>query len=295
MPKLEDILKSKGYTDADLATLAPMLSDQRFRSTLETEYNLLDTERTTLKADLEKFKVENDGWAKYEQETVRPTLEAYDREKADLVASKASLEARLKLAEEAGFARPTVPTTPVTPPPGSPEAWDPKKHNIPTWDDVNKLAMAEGDAIAMATNLAQEYAYLNGGKQLFDYTYTTPDGRSLNGMVALRQEALAAKAPNLYEFARKKFDFDTKRNAIAEKQKADAEKAIRDDERQKTLAQHVNPETRQLLPSQRPFLPSAPRDAANGKPKMPWQTPAPERRADRLNRILETQLKTGAA
>src|SRR5208337_1945122 len=136
MPKLEEILKSQGYTDADIAAMSPLLSDQKFRGALETQYNLLDAERTTLRTDLAKFQAENDGWAKYETETVRPMLESYDREKADLVASKASLEARLKLAEEAGFARPAVPTvaTTSTPAPGSPEAWDAKKHNVPTWD-----------------------------------------------------------------------------------------------------------------------------------------------------------------
>ena len=34
MPKLEDILRTKGYSDADIEAMAPMLADQRFPATI---------------------------------------------------------------------------------------------------------------------------------------------------------------------------------------------------------------------------------------------------------------------
>ena len=295
MPRLEDILKAKGYTDADIAAAAPLLQDQKFRSTLETEYNLLDTERTTLKTELADYKTQNEAWEKYNVENVMPQVASMEKRIADTAAEKAALEARLKLAQEAGYApRPDAPSPNPnpTPQPGSPEAWDPKKHNVPTWDDVHKLADAEGRAIAMMSNLQEEYRYLTGGKSLFEYSHVTQDGRTLYGAEALRHEAQVAKAPNLYDFAAKKFDFSAKRNAIADQQKKAAEEAIRKDERTKVLSETLNPNTRQGMPSNNPFIPRTPCEQNGGKPKLPWQVPAQERRAERLNRIMETQLKS---
>lgn len=282
MAKLEDLLKSQGFTDADLATVLGPL-DARMRTAIEASYGIIETEASAAKREAEE-------WAKWHEEHGKPTLQLYEKDMTDAKAEAASLRERLRLAEENGFAPKRTESTATTPPTQqttSSEAWDAKKHNVPTWDDLKSVANAEGEAIAMASDLAAEYHQLTG-KSLLDYTYRTQDGRELRGMRGLRAEAQANKQPDLYRFAENKFNFQGERNRISEEQRKKAEDAIRADERSKVAAQYGNPNTRPMEPSRQPFIPRA----ESGDGKMPWEKPAQERNAARLQRLLETQAKS---
>jgi hypothetical protein len=284
MPTIEEIYKAKGYTDEAIAAIKPLLDDQKLRSVLEEEFTRLGQEVTS-------FKTENENWSKWHEETAKPTLALYEQDVTNAKADNASLKERLRLAEEAGFApRRAEPTpTTTTTPAGTPEAFDPKKHNLVTTADVQRFAELEGQAIARSGDLIEEYRYLTGGKSLIDYEYKTADGRTLRGLQAIRNEAEQAKQP-WDTFAAKKFDFEGKRNAIAETQRAAAEKAIRDDERAKVMQQNFQPGQAPLMPSRDPFIPR-PREGSEGK--QPWDRGTDnERRAARINNAMQTQLRS---
>lgn len=286
MPTIEEIYKSKGYTDEAIAAIKPLLDDPKLRGVLEEEFTRLGQEVTS-------YKTENENWSKWHEETAKPTLALYEQDVTNVKADNASLKERLRLAEEGGFVpRRTEPTTTITPTTtttSTEPAFDPKKHNLVTTADVERFAQAEGRAIAMSADILEEYRYLTGGKSLIDYTATTSDGRMLKGMSALREEAVAAKQP-IDQYVAKKFDFEGKRNAIAEKQRLAVEEGIRADERAKTIAKYGEPGQRPMMPSTDPFIPR-PREGNEGK--QPWDRGTDnERKAERVQRAMQTQLRS---
>lgn len=277
--KFEDILKAQGFSAEEIAAHASI--DPKVRAAIEASYG-------TVEEALSSYKAENDKWAEYNETHVKPTVALYEKEKADAVGLAASLEARLKLAEQNGYAPPReTPDQEKPPSGGSFENFDPRKHNLVTHEDVARFADAEGQAIAMAADLNEEYRHLTGGKSLFEYTSQTQDGRTLRGMTALRQEALSAKK-HLNQYVADKFDFAGKRAAIEAEQRKKAEEAIRTDERAKIMGQYGDPNQRPLMPSMSPFVPKA---AEGGK--MPWDQGAQDRTKSRIQRAMQIQATGG--
>lgn len=282
MAKLEDILKAQGWSDADIAANAAMLGDPKVRAALEGSYAALESER-------DAFKTENQKWADWHEKEGKPLVDLYEKERTEARAEAASLRERLKMAEESGFApkreEPTQNPNPANPNP----AIDPAKYL--THDafktEVGKFAQMEGDAIAIAANLAEEYRYLNPGKSLIEYEAEI-DGRRLTGMVALRAEALQKKM-RLDEYVSQKFDFKGSRQKIADEQRKKAEEAIRADERAKLATQYGDPSQRPLVASRDPFIPRP--TNSEGKPVQPWEVPAQQRQSARIQRAMETEMK----
>jgi len=281
--KLEEILKSRGWTDEDLKSQEALLANPRFRMSIEEEFGAVETSRDKFESD---FKAEQEKWMRWHQDEAIPVIDQYAKDRADAVAEAAALRARLTLAEKAGFVAGGAQPEPVASPTPDPNAgFDPKKHNLPTWDDVNKLANAEGQAIAMAADLNEEYRWLTGGKSLIEYV--GPGGG--RGMTALRNEAIQARMP-MDQYVSKKFDFDGLRKAIDEKRRAEIEAAIRKDERAKTVAEYGQPGTRPMLPSRAPGM-FRPRGDQQGK--QPWEVPNKEElRQRRIAHALENEMKT---
>lgn len=282
MARLEDILKSKGYSDADLQAMAPMLSDARFRGALEASHGELESERNTLKTNL-------DNWSGEWLENANTRIAAAEQEAIGARRRAADLDEQLKIAKDWGFVeektRPNgvAPAAPgVSATPGA--AFDPKTHNLVTHSDIAKYADAEGRAIAMANDLGEEYRYLTGGKALFEY-----EGQNgTRGMEALRSEAVAAKQ-DLRQYIATKFDFNGKRQAIATKRQDEHDAAIRkeaeDRVRGELAAQFGNPNLRQPAQSRSPFIPPKPKEGGQ-----PWEHTASERRSGRLERAMRNQL-----
>ncbi len=282
MAKLEDILKQRGYSDADIQALGPMLTDQRFRSSLEASYGELETKLTSVQGDLDKWSGDwlNDANAKIsraEQETIKARREAADTRE------------QLKLAKEWGLleegSRPDgiTPAAPgVSATPGA--AFDPKAHKLVTHDDIRAYAEAEGRAIAMGHDLSDEYRTLSGGKSLFEYE----GANGARGMEALRTEAIAAKQ-DLRTYVASKFDFNGKRQAIATKRQEEHDAAIRkeaeDRVRGEMAAKFGNPNLRMPTQSSTPFIPPKPKEGGQ-----PWEHTAGERRHARLERAMRNQV-----
>ena len=245
--KLEDVLKQQGYSDADLKAIEPMLADSRLRSAMEAQYSNLITERDAFKTEAEKWET----WRQNEEYGFLPKTQEEDP------AAVAAREAAARAQQ------------------GQPANFDTK--NFVTRDDIGRYADAEGQAIAMAADLAEDYRVLTGQSIV---TYTSPDGK--RGMSALREEAKTARLP-LDQYVANKFNFQAKREEIAAKQRLEAENAIRADERSKVAAEFGNPAMRSPMPSRHAIIP--PKQGDTG---MPWDKTPNELKERRMQNALKS-------
>lgn len=280
--KLEDLLKSKGWTDADLEAVKPMLSNERFRATLEEQYGALATER-------DQLQTVNAEWQRKLEEDYNPRMTAAEKEAQQARLDLAQANEKLKIAKDYGYlpdeAAAKVEVAAAQAKVDQTANYDAKRH--PSWEDVNRFADVEGDVIMMSHDLAAEYAFLTGGKSLFEYEGS--DGQ--RGMRALRREAKAARQ-DFDKFIQNKFDFAGKRAAKAQEKQKEHDDAIRKEEadrvRTEMASQYGNPLLRTPMPSRAPFIPGTPTGG-----KQPWETSKQERRATRLTHLAEVQAKAG--
>ena len=281
--KLEDILKSKGWTDADLAAVAPMLADARFRASMEETFGAISSERDELKQ-------RDSQWQERLDNEWQPRVTAREQELAQARIQLAAAEEKIKIARDFGYldeqkvaeADAKAAQAQIA----AAGAFDPKK--FVSMDDVPKLLEGERRAILMVNNLQGEYGYLTGGQNLYEYE-TEIDGRKLRGVEALSEEARMAREPDLRKFVAKKFDFDGKRAAIAAKRQQEHDEAIRKDEAEKVRAelasQYGNPMMRTAVPSRMPFF----EKKADGK--QPWEVGTESQlKQNRIERAMKAQL-----
>jgi hypothetical protein len=270
MPRtIEEILKARGYTDADLEAAKPLLGDAKFRGALEGSIDELDTKLTKAESD-------NVAWSDWHQKTALPTLDKALKGEQDARSSLAGAQARLKTLQEQGLIKVAEgegdevdPAKKAAAAAGEP--FDPKKHNLVTRDDVAAFADQEGDAIAMAQDLSAEYQELYG--------------KPLRNFRELRKEAIAAKVP-VQQYIANKFKFQEKHAEIDAADRKKYEEGIRADERSKTIAEVANPMARPPSSSRHPFTA---RPAGVEAGKQPWENPE-GRTQERVNKALKTVL-----
>lgn len=283
---LEQILKAKGWTDADLEAQAPMLKDQRFRSALEDTFGSVTQER-------DQFKTLNDQWQERLDTDYNPRMTAAEREAQQARLEAANLREQLKIAKDYGYMTPEAEAAASA---AAAEAtrkaadlsngtgYDPKKH--PTFEDVGKFAEAEGEYHAVLNDLMEEYRFLTG-KSLIEY-----EGQGgKRGMSALRAEAKANRK-GIDAYVPEKFDFAGKRAEMARKKQEDHDNLIRGEAEAKVRTemaqQYGNPLLRSALPSRQPFMPAKP-----GSDKQPWEFTKKERSANRIAHAMDVQSKSG--
>lgn len=272
MRKLEAILKEKGWTDEDIKAAEPMLSNQKFRDTLEAEIANQEYLAEVGKKDAAEA-------LRWREEEALPTLQKHMDSERAARAELAAKNEQLKVLQEQGLIKlEELKEQPKAEP--AKAAFDPKEHKLVTFDDVATFAEAEGNAIAMASDIAAEYQELFG-KSL--YSYSGQNGK--RGMQALREEAKAAKAKDLAEFVANKFNFAGKRSELAQAAADEREKQIRADERAKMIAEQANPNLRPARASLSPFT----RVKRDDKDLMPWDN-IEERRASRVERVAKSAL-----
>lgn len=255
MAKLEDVLKAKGYSEADLTALAPMLQDARLRGSLEGYIADAEYHAEVGRADSAEA-------LRWRDEEALPKLQDYMKQAEDARVEAAGYRERMKVLQDQGLIKVAEGQgvkveTPV-------DTFDHKKYKLVTEDDqravVEKFADLEGDAIAAGIDLAAEYGSLFNGKSLYEYQ----GQNGLRGFRALRKEAVAAKKP-VNEYVAEKFKFTDRRTEIATAAAAKQEADIRADERAKFIA--ANPMARAPQSSAFTMLPKP----AGNAGKQPWE------------------------
>lgn len=283
--KLEEILKSKGWTDAEITALQPMLADQRFRASMEESFSAVATERDSLKE-------KDEAWQRQLDEQWQPRVSQTEQQLRDARLQLAEAQERLKIAKDFGYideAKQAEIDAKTAAAKIDNRGFDPK--NYVSMEDARKMLDAEARAITMAADLNNEYAYLHGGKTLYEYE-TEIDGRMTRGMEALRQEA-KAKRMNMDQYVSQKFDFVGKRAALTAKRQQERDDVIRKEASEKTrqemAEQYGNPLMRTAVPSRHATLVPKP---VGGK--QPWESAPAELKNQRIERAMKTQL-TGTA
>lgn len=244
MPKLEDLLKAKGYTDAELESMSTLLNDSRFRGSLEGE--------------IERLTGETEGWAKWYQETAVPTMDKHMSDAQKAREESAAAKERLRFFKENKI----VPNDDAAPAAAAPasanpyEGFDPKKFGLVTREELMEVAKMESKAIADAQAIAGSH------QSLF--------GAPLENWDELRQASQESKR-SMRQIWEEKYNVAAKRTEIEAKKKADYEAQIRKDEREKLMAEQLNPAARPGVASSSPFFRKA-ESGPNG-PKQPWDSP----------------------
>ena len=253
---IQEILKSIGYSDADIQAIDPKLLQ-----VIGETYGAVETER-------DSFKSLNDQWQEKLDKEYNPAITQAEKAAFDARNEAAALKSRVEFAEQFGYlpktegaGDPTKPTAPVT----DPNVFDPTKHNLVTKKDLESaygtFADAEGRAMTLLHDLSDEYRDLYGGKTLYEYV----GAAGKRGMTALRNEAVAARKP-LDQYVQEKFNFAGKRTELETKRQQELEANIRKDERAKVASEYGNPQLRIPVASVQPFIPVK---ATEGK--QPWE------------------------
>jgi len=285
----EDILKERGFTEADLSDPTMKTVIERLRPGIEAEISALESTATGYKAQV-------DTWQRHLDEVVNPRVLAAESEVRQVRMRAAALEEENKLAREWGLVPDEDPAQKAAREAaaragagsgGAPMEFDAKKHNVPTMTDIARFADAEGDAMVQLADLQAEYSHLHGGRSIYDYT----DSKGNRGLTALRQEAKVAQKP-LNEFVAQKFNFDAKRQELSAARQAEHDAKVRQDaisEFIKTNGGGGNPHLANGVPSRASFIPARP--AGSGQP---WDKTANQLRAERLERAVVSNAQSRA-
>jgi hypothetical protein len=286
----EEILKSKGWTDEELADKGLKSVLSRLKPVVEETYGEIETHKSAAA----KAKEEYDAYKREAEEVWTPAanarITAAEKEAVEARRKAADYAEQLRIARDYGLLpteeerKAEAPANGASPSP----SFDPKAHKLVTYDDVEQFAQREGDAIAMSHDLGAEYEHLTG-KKMFEYT--GQDGK--RGMTALRAEA-ARTRQDLNTYVAAKFDFSTLRAKKESDRMAQWEAKIRaeasEQARSEMAARMGNPLLRAPSASTRPFLPPA--KPSSGQP---WEQTDAQRRAGRIERALQRQASQGSA
>lgn len=278
--KLEDILKSKGLSDADIQAMAPMLTNQAYRTALENSYAELASER-------DQYRARDEEWQQLRDTKYVPALTAAEEDARKARVRAAELEESIKIAKEYGYLPDDAQKRADEAAAAARAAAQPRDQatgrfnpNDPEFQKfAGQFSSAEGDAIALHDFLGEEYRELHG-KSI--NSYVGQDGS--RGMVALRKEARSAGKP-IDQYMESKFNWQGLRAERTAQQEREREEAIRRDERQKVALEYGgNPLTARPQVSRDPLIPRT-----KVGDKQVWEIPAAERRAMRLERAYKNE------
>ncbi len=274
--KAREILKTRGYTDAELDAFAA-LADPRFVTALESE----DAERERISAEAARMKSDLDATAKWYHEQAVPALNKALGDATQARAERARLEAQIKAEQEYGMRRVAddqttqqqTTTTTQQNPDARNDGFDPTRYVSAEafQGTVNQF----GDAIAMATDIAEDHRDLFGQR--------LPGG--VAGLRTKYKDAVQSRHFNgtLRDFWESEYKVGDRRTELDKKQQDEFVSKIRQEERQKVMSEYANPATRPLAGGSRnPFT----HKAAGGTTtsNQPWEggKTVEQRRSERV-------------
>lgn len=295
--KAREILKARGYTDAELDSLT-LLSDTRFASALEAE----DAERERLAAENTKINADLAATTKWYYDEAVPALNTALNDATTARAERARLEAQIKAEQDYGMRRVAAQDNQSQSNTGTGTgagagagrgAGSPESAGTPdfsTYDqryvnaDTFRQAFAQtGDAIAMATDIMEDHRDLFG-KRL-------PDG--LGGLRAKYQRATETGFKGtLRDYWEKEYNVAARRTELQQKQQEDHDRKIADEAVRKYQSEHLNPMTRVPESSRSPFVRKAVQGGTRDG-KQPWERGSAEQRASERVVKFGTKVLTG--
>jgi hypothetical protein len=271
-----EFLKSQGATDDEVKILDTPVARKAYEK----------MEAVTAKAE-QKYK-ENLEWKTLVEEQNAKLMKERDTALVDSAKAAAAFTKmqELGLIEIAEKMEPGS----VTPKQGETPAFDPKTlEKYVDRDTLMAVAEREGDAIAIAQDIAFEH------RQLF------PD-KPLN-FRELRREALARRGADGRPMSveahwEEKYGVRAAREAAAAKAQSDREAKIAADAVAKYKSENstTNPFTAPAAASRTPFtgrVPSAPGAATGGDQRQPWQKSDAEREQSRLSKVMTHLSESG--
>lgn len=261
--KAIDILKAQNYTDAEIAEINPRLL--KAIENEEIERDRLATEHARLTKDV----ADNQVWY---QQTALPALNKALNDATTAKAEEAKYRTKLQAAQEYGLAKVAddqdgtdlADKTAKKTDDGAPDS------RYVTTDVFAQTADQFGTAIAMATDIAEEYRELHGK-------------RIPGGVTALRNEFIEARNNSRFkgtmqDYADQKFGFSSKREEL---NKAARQKELDDYANEKVMAARSemgNPMSRALVQSRNPFTQKVQDGGSTATGKQPWEKGTVEQR-----------------
>lgn len=265
-----EYLKSNGATEDEVKLLDTTVGRKAFEAmqAAETRAIAADAARVADRETLEKWR-DNEIIPLVSRLNNELVVAKGNEGKAREAILALQKEGLINVSKDLGYDPPAAPTGGNGSPNPAAPGFDPNKYF--TREDVINIAAQEGDAIALAQDIAYEHRLLFPDKPL--------------NFREMRREALAAKQP-VEQFWMNKYGVTAARDKRASEEKAAYEKRLIDQgataERERLASQYGNPDTRPLTPSNSPF---AQRPAA-GRDKQPWEVG--DRSADRVQHATKT-------
>lgn len=280
MPRAEyvEYLKANGATDEDVKALADgsnaaaairAFDAMQARFTTESEARVRAEQA---KSDYDKWYSEQ--WApQYAEMQQKVALAEGNEAKARTVIQALQEQGLADLAKKMGY----DPAKPPAAPPSDANAFDPNKYL--TRDQILQIAQQEGEAIAIAQDIAAEHRVLFPDKPL--------------NFRDLRKEAVAAKKPVEQLWMDRFGVVAARENKAKSERDAEVAKLVADQLKVKEaemVARFGNPDLRAPVPSTSPFTtrPNTTRD------KQPWERNENDLQADRVARATQKVLERSA-
>lgn len=250
-----EYLKSLGATDDDIKVMDTGVARKAFDK-MQAELTAAAAQVAASEQSKKDYEAKSNEWhdrvnTEYLSAKDQLVVAKANEAKARAVIDEAQKQGLIRVAEDLGYvtAPPKVDDKPGT------SGFDPNRYF--TKDDVVAIAEREGDAIALAQDIAAEHARLFPGQTL--------------NFRELRKEAVSRKM-SVEALWMDRYKVNDARTARATAEKEAYDKKLRDEgaatARAELASQYGNPDTRPLTTSQSPF---APRPAAN-REKQPWES-----------------------
>lgn len=257
---LEQLLEASGLTAEEMDAVKPMLSNAKFRQSLEGELRQIDTLNETIEAD-----------KKWYNEQAVPAVKNAQKDAADARAAQAAAEARLKQAQKYGLehvaGEEEKPNVEVKPAAGA--AVDTSK--FVSQDQLLEMAGKETDGMALLADLSDSHHELFGNR--------------LNRRELINKWKANGRGTSLEQFWEQTYNVPAKRKEMSDAAAAKHDADIRADERRKVMSEGGNPMTRPAVNSLNPFT-----KARDANTKQPWEMTDAEKRAARVSKVVEKQI-----
>ncbi len=277
MPTLEEILKTDGWSDADLAESATLLQNQRFRASLEKQYGAVAAERDFL--------------TDWRETTANPHIAAVEAREVAARTEAARLAELVKIAKEYGVPgvenpAPASPPNPATNQPRNPATGEyVDRAYLDTYG--RDFAMGQRKAMAQYVDISNEHQRLFG-QPVESFESLLSD---IDNLPAHERGRLGLK-----DVWARKYNVEAKRAEIRAAEQAAHDKKIRDEAVRETelkyVQQRANPLLRTPAPSSQPFIPT--RTGEGGKPVMPWEESKGQMKERRIGSALKSQFESEA-